>query len=158
MKRYISVKTLLPVGLFVLEAIWLKLTYGIPTASTDAATFATNASFPRFVLLLMMACTVTTFVWELITTHRLAVEGGEEDPLARRDVCKVLVLVLVIFAYVIIMPKLGFIITTIALMFIAGWLYGQKRTLLVIVSIAFPILLYAVFRFGLKIMLPTLFL
>lgn len=158
MKKYLSTKTIFPVFLLIFEGYWMKLTTEIRITAIDAGAFATSASFPRFVLLIMMACTVITLVSELCAAGKCA-EPAESDPQARMDVVKVIVLVLVITAYVLLFNRLGFIISTALMMLIANILYGQRSKLLAVsVSVLFPVFLYLVFRYALKIMLPTLLL
>lgn len=75
------------------------------------------------------------------------------------DVLKVVILVICIGIYVLVFNHLGFILSTILMMLAANILYGQRNKLLAVsVSLLFPVFLYAVFRYALKIMLPTLFL
>lgn len=158
MKKYLSAKTLFPVFLFCFEGYWLMLTTEIRITSVDEGAFATSASFPRFILLIMMACTIAVLISELSAAGKSAA-AAETDPKARMDVIKVLALVLVIAGYVLLFDRLGFILTTILMMLIANALYGQRNKILAVsISVVFPVLLYLVFRYALKIMLPTLLL
>lgn len=158
MKKYLSTKTIFPLFLLAFEGYWLKLTSEIRITAIDEGAFATSASFPRFVLLIMLACTIATFVFELCAAGRRA-EAAESDPQARMDVVKVIILAVVIVAYVLLFNRLGFIISTALMMLAANALYGQRSKLLAVsVSVLFPVFLYLVFRYALKIMLPTLLL
>lgn len=158
MKKYLSTKTIFPVFLLLFEGYWLKLTSEIKITAIDAGAFATSASFPRFILLIMMACTIAVFVFEVCAAGK-STEPADSSPQARMDVGKVIILALVILAYVLLFNRLGFILSTALMMLIANALYGQRNKLLSIaVSVLFPLFLYLVFRYALKIMLPTLFL
>lgn len=158
MKKYLSTKIIFPVFLLIFEGYWLKLTSEIKITAIDAGAFATSASFPRFVLLIMMACTIAVFVFELCAAGKNA-EPADASPQTRMDVVKVIVLAFVILAYVLLFNRLGFILSTALMMLIANALYGQRNKLLSLaVSVLFPLFLYLVFRYALKIMLPTLFL
>ena len=80
MKRnVISVNTVFPVVLFILEAAWMKLTFDIPVSASDTTTALTSASYPRFVLLLMMVCTVGVFIGEVVIALRGKPVKTEED-------------------------------------------------------------------------------
>lgn len=158
MKKYLSAKTIFPVFLLLFEGYWLKLTSEIRITAIDAGAFATSASFPRFILIIMMACTIAALVFELCGISREP-EAAESDPQSWKDTAKVAVLAVVIAAYVLLFNLLGFIISTVLMMLIANVLYGQRsKVLAVTVSVLFPVFLYVVFRYALKIMLPTLVL
>lgn len=158
MKKYLSAKTIFPVFLLIFEGYWLKLTSEIKTTVIDAGAFATSASFPRFILTAMMTCTLATLIFELrwISKHP---NTEESDPQSWKDTAKVLILAVLIAAYVLFFNRLGFIVSTTVMMLIANVLYGQRsKVLTVAISVFFPVFLYAVFRYALKIMLPTLVL
>lgn len=159
MKKYLSIKTIFPIFLLLFEGFWMKLTFGIKITAIDEGAFATSASFPRFILIIMMACTVASFVFELRDAAQADASETQGSPEARMDVLKVVILVICIGIYVLAFNHLGFILSTILMMLAANTLYGQRNKLLAVsVSLLFPVFLYAVFRYALKIMLPTLFL
>lgn len=196
--KYISVKTVFPIALLVIEAYWYKLTYSVSVSASDMTTSLTSVSYPRFILILMMVCTVGVFIWELVLCKKGVGQSAEEedegnptgaaagiqeafeaaeaekavsadssceslteeDPKAARwDIVKVIILIVAVFLYSLVLSKIGFIISTALLMLLAGILYGQRnKVLLISVPVLFPILLYVVFRFALRIYLPTLFI
>lgn len=196
--KYISIKTVFPVALLAIEAYWYKLTYSVSVSASDMTTSLTSVSYPRFVLILMMACTVGIFIWELVLCKKGGGQGEEEEDegnptgaaagvqeafeaaeakktvaeeqppklnaaeeakAERLDIGKVVILIAAVLVYSLVLSKVGFIISTAVLMLLAGILYGQRnKVLLISVSVLFPILLYVVFRFALRIYLPTLFI
>lgn len=159
MKKYLSAKTVFPVFLLIFEGCWLKFTSEIRITAIDAGAFATSASFPRFILIIMMACTIAALVAELCGISKAPGAKENSDPQSWTDTARVGTLAVVIAAYVLLFNRLGFIVSTILMMLIANVLYGQRsKVLAVTVSVLFPVFLYAVFRYALKIMLPTLVL
>ena len=58
--------------------------------------------------------------------------------------------------FIVILPYVGFVVSSIP--FFAGmmWLYGERRFVVVAVSaLLVPLLLYYVFRFGFQVLLPV---
>ena len=156
-KKFLNVNTIFPIVLLILEGYWYKLTFDVPVGAGDAGTAGTNVSFPRFVLCVMLVCTIVIFVQELAKAGRA--QAKESDPAARMDAIKVVIMAVALVAYVALFDTVGFILSTICIMLLAGVLFGQRnKVLLISISILFPIFLYLVFRFALKIMLPTLIL
>lgn len=156
--KCISAKTVFPLIMLALEGYWYNLTFSVPVSATDTTTIFTSVSYPRFVLTVMLACTLAVFVWELSCAMKTE-EKEQTDHAQRMDIVKVIILIAAIFAYSMVMSTIGFIISTILLMLVTGILYGQRnKILLIATSVLFPVALYIVFRYSLKILLPTLFL
>lgn len=163
-KKFLNVGTVFPVLLLIVGGYWLSLSKQLPVG-TDP--YMKNNTYPAFILILMMICCVVVIAQEVMKAAKapaveekpLTEEEKKEARLKRMDEWKVVIMAVALAIYVLLLDTVGFIICTICLMLIAGILYGQKNKVLLIgVSVLFPIAMYLIFRFALKIMLPTLIL
>lgn len=101
---------------------------------------------------------VGMFVCALVILIKALVKPKYRPPLSReerRDYLRVLLTAVLCIAYVLLMPKIGFVIAGILVMAAVMLVYGNRNVWqIVLVSILCTGLLFAIFKFALGVQLP----
>lgn len=139
-------------GLIVCGLIYGYLSWGLPQRSlpnTPGPSF-----FPLVVTVLLLALSVALLIQGIAADRDVSAPGGDAATrLADRRLT--FVLLATIFAYVVLLPVLGFILATIPFFAALTVLYGERRPILVLISaLIMTAILYGVFRHVFGIFLP----
>lgn len=109
--------------------------------------------FPKLILTLLAFTSVLLLGSAAIRLKRET--DSQPIKLDRQMVGKILLFVVVLFAYILLFFVTGFIVSTILFLLAAQWVFGiRKLVLLGSVSVLVPIVLYFVFTLAFKIPLP----
>lgn len=82
-----------------------------------------------------------------------------KEEAAKKDVQRTLVCVGSAVAYILIQPYLGFVLSTTLMLFgLFCWLKAPKKVLAFVLAAAVAVGMYALFKIGLKVPLPTGFI
>lgn len=110
-----------------------------------------NAQFPRVICIFMALVSILLAIKNL-----RAKEEGVNSAVKIQSLMKALFLVGVIFIYVLVLEKIGFLISTILMLYIVSIFFKYPKPLkLLVISIVFPTVLYLVFKYLLEIRLPA---
>ena len=153
MKKYCSVNIFVPLGLIILGIAWLKLCNDLTSAGIgDSSIWGTGATIPRFLLIIFVVLNAWILIVELIKASKAqAAETGEKDT----GVLRAVLMMVILFAYTLILPVITYIPATIILLFLTMWLFNERnKLLLVCMPVGFTLFLYLVFTYALKISLP----
>ena len=96
--------------------------------------------------------------------EELAASGGPAKMLGHiihndHEIARLAALVVLLAAYALLLQKLGFIICSLIMIEASLLLFGQRKPLwLIVIPVGFTGLIYVIFRFALKILLPTIWL
>ena len=153
MKKYLNLNIFVPLGLIALGIAWMKLALDMGGAGIgDASVWGTGATFPKFLLTIFIVLNVWILIVELLKASKAeAKEAGEKD----KGTLRVVLMLVILFAYTLLLPIITYIPATILLLFATLWLFEERKPLLLIcMPVGFTLALYAVFTFALKISLP----
>ena len=107
------------------------------------------STFPKLVAIVMIACGLMLAVQSILSKN---VPKPEWD---KNSLLRILILTVLLVVYLIVMPRVGFIICTIILVAAALWLFNMRDIkLLVILSAMCPTVLYFLFAKLLNVPLP----
>lgn len=116
--------------------------------------------FPTFSVLGVIVCCALLLVFdakEHIFSHKTAEAAATQEKKEEISYVRVLLVALLLLAWYILMPRIGFIISTIVIMCIMSYLLGCRNK---IVLVAFPVLftltLYFAFVVLLHVSLPEI--
>ena len=116
--------------------------------------------FPTFSVLGVIVCCALLLVFdakEHIFSHKTAEAAATQEKKEEVSYVRVLLVALLLLAWYILMPRIGFIISTIVIMCIMSYLLGCRNK---IVLVAFPVLftltLYFAFVVLLHVSLPEI--
>lgn len=143
-----SINRKLGLLIFIVAAVYLYLSFQLPNyeyAPIDADVI------PKGLGILLLVLSVFLF-------FSRAVETDAEK--AKRDIPKtelgvIAAVFVMIFVYILLFETIGFIITTSLFIFFCSWFLGYRAWKTnILVSLLFPIVMYAIFVFALGIVLP----
>jgi len=116
--------------------------------------------FPTFSTVGVMICTALLLIFDIINTVKTAKSGEAPKEEAKGEeisIGRVLIVILLMFAWYFLMPRIGFIISTILVMCVMCYLLGCRNK---IVNIVFPVVftlaLYFAFVELLHVSLPEI--
>lgn len=126
----------------------------IPSASGSISPRA----FPYFCAVLIILCSLGSLIAAIINLIKKKDAGKiETDPESQRKYFNAFLIFLSILAWYIVMPIVGFIISTAILIVIAMLLLGNRNKLaLIIVPLAFSFCVYVIFKTLLNVALPEI--
>jgi len=140
------------VGLIVCGLVYGYLAWGLPVRSlpnTPGPSF-----FPLVVTVVVLALSAALLIQALAMERdppALQLDKSA-DPGGRRSAG---LLLFVFFAYIVLIPILGFILATIPFFAVLMVLFGERRPLLVVIgALAMTAVLYGLFRHGFDVFLP----
>ena len=152
MKQYLSINVIIPFCLMVLGILWLIAAQELP-ASSKVTLFAGPSTFPTLILSILIFLSLIITIQEVRNINKHATEPVRR--IAKEDLLLVIALVGALLGYILIVTIITFIPATIALMLAGMLLFGQRKmSTLFIVSVVVPLVVYAIFEYGLKINLP----
>lgn len=154
MRKYINAKTIVPALFIVIGIAWLCASVNMPSTSTVPG--SGPSSFPNVILAIMSAASIVVLINEIVTIFKSKEEPTKTDWM---ELVRVLILVVLLVVYSLVINKAGFIICSLVLVEASLLLFGQRKLLwLILLPILSTGLIYVVFRFGLSILLPTIWL
>ncbi len=108
---------------------------------------------PRFLGTALLVIGILQIVRGLKVLRTYAPASGEE-----KDMKNFLLMLLVIFAYIVALRPVGFIISTVVCLFLQMMLLAPKEKVSIlkfgILSVVFTVAIYYIFRYGLQLVLP----
>lgn len=154
MKKYCTAKTVVPILFILLGIYWMRASLALPSTSTVPG--SGPATFSNAVLVLMMLASAIVLVQEVLEIRRA---GGDAAGGDWKEIARLAALVVLLAAYALLLQKLGFIICSLIMIEASLLLFGQRKPLwLIVIPVGFTGLIYVIFRFALKILLPTIWL
>lgn len=139
-------------ALIVLGLVYGYLAWELPVRSlpnTPGPSF-----FPLVVTVVILALSAALLI-QALAVERDPPASPCEKAAGIRDRRSAGFLLLVLLAYVVLLPTLGFILATIPLFAVLMVLFGERRPLLVAVgALAMAAILYGIFRHGFGVFLP----
>jgi len=126
----------------------------IPSASGSISPRA----FPYFCAVLLIICSLSALIIAIIKFIKKGiVEEMENDPESQKKYLNVVLIFLSILAWYLLLPVVGFIISTVVLVLIAMLLLGNRNKLaLIITPLVFSFGVYVVFKDILNVALPEI--
>ncbi|MBH97253.1 MAG: hypothetical protein CMM56_02245 [Rhodospirillaceae bacterium] len=125
------------------------LTMRLPSPSTTGS--PSPAFFPFVITIIWLALSLT-----LSVTGFLGILSEPKEPKRENTSKKTWITLSAFLTYLLILPLIGFLLTSI--FFFSGlmWLYGEKNAnKIIFTSICIPLIIFYVFANGLEILLPS---
>ena len=153
MKKYVKANTIVPLLFLILAALWLPVSLSLPNTSTVPG--SGPGTFANAILTIMLVASGIVLVQE-IQKIRSFDENVDFDWIGIRNVA---LMIVALILYSLLLRRLGFVICAILLTEFSLLLFGQRKIVwLIVIPLGFTFLIYTVFRFGLNILLPTIWL
>ncbi|AUD14812.1 MULTISPECIES: tripartite tricarboxylate transporter TctB family protein [unclassified Planococcus (in: firmicutes)] len=143
-----SINRKLGLLLFIVAAVYLYLSFQLPNyeyAPIDADVI------PKGLGILLLVLSVFLFFSRVVETD--AEKAKRNIP--KKELGVIAAVFAMIFVYILLFEAIGFIITTTLFIFFCSWFLGYRAWKTnILVSLLFPIVMYAIFVFALGIVLP----
>lgn len=143
-----SINRKLGLLLFIVAAVYLYLSFQLPNyeyALIDADVI------PKGLGILLLVLSVFLFFSRVVETD--AEKAKRNIP--KKELGVIAAVFAMIFVYILLFEAIGFIITTTLFIFFCSWFLGYRAWKTnILVSLLFPIVMYAIFVFALGIVLP----
>ena len=150
-RRICTLSFLVPMGMIVVGIAYLigcfELNFG--TLSLPAEGF-----MPFIVAILFLTGSGWLAVDAFVRANKLHAVSPKTE---RIEIINVLLLVGVLFAYVILLPVLGFVFSSVPLLISSARIMGARWRSALILAMCVTIICYILFIFGLKIPFPSYF-
>ena len=120
--------------------------------STSVTNFAGPGTFPVILTVIIVVISGILLVTEIIKLSK-----GTADTLKinKRDVIRILSIIISTVVYIEILPVVGFLAATIGFTALSLWIFGFRKIVpFAIISIVFPCFIIIVFKVFLQITLP----
>lgn len=143
-----SINRKLGLLIFIVAAVYLYLSFQLPNyeyAPIDADVI------PKGLGILLLVLSVFLFFSRVVETD--AEKAKRNIP--KKELGVIAAVFAMIFVYILLFETIGFIITTTLFIFFCSWFLGYRAWKTnILVSLLFPIVMYAIFVFALGIVLP----
>lgn len=143
-----SINRKLGLLIFIVAAVYLYLSFQLPNyeyAPIDADVI------PKGLGILLLVLSVFLFFSRVVETD--AEKAKRNIP--KKELGVIAAVFAMIFVYILLFEAIGFIITTTLFIFFCSWFLGYRAWKTnILVSLLFPIIMYAIFVFALGIVLP----
>lgn len=143
-----SINRKLGLLIFIVAAVYLYLSFQLPNyeyAPIDADVI------PKGLGILLLVLSVFLFFSRVVETDA---EKAKRD-IPKKELGVIAAVFAMIFVYILLFETIGFIITTTLFIFFCSWFLGYRAWKTnILVSLLFPIVMYAIFVFALGIVLP----
>lgn len=143
-----SINRKLGLLIFIVAAVYLYLSFQLPNyeyAPIDADVI------PKGLGILLLVLSVFLFFSRVVETD--AEKAKRNIP--KKELGVIAAVFAMIFVYILLFEGIGFIITTTLFIFFCSWFLGYRAWKTnILVSLLFPIVMYAIFVFALGIVLP----
>ena len=143
-----SINRKLGLLIFIVAAVYLYLSFQLPNyeyAPVDADVI------PKGLGILLLVLSVFLFFSRVVETD--AEKAKRNIP--KKELGVIAAVFAMIFVYILLFETVGFIITTTLFIFFCSWFLGYRAWKTnILVSLLFPIVMYAIFVFALGIVLP----
>ena len=143
-----SINRKLGLLIFIVAAVYLYLSFQLPNyeyAPIDADVI------PKGLGILLLVLSVFLFFSRVVETDA---EKAKRD-IPKKELGVIAAVFAMIFVYILLFEAIGFIITTSLFIFFCSWFLGYRAWKTnILVSLLFPIVMYAIFVFALGIVLP----
>ncbi|MGM0896317.1 MAG: tripartite tricarboxylate transporter TctB family protein [Bacillota bacterium] len=143
-----SINRKLGLLIFIVAAVYLYLSFQLPNyeyAPIDADVI------PKGLGILLLVLSVFLFFSRVVETD--AEKAKRNIP--KKELGVIAAVFAMIFVYILLFETVGFIITTTLFIFFCSWFLGYRAWKTnILVSLLFPIVMYAIFVFALGIVLP----
>lgn len=143
-----SINRKLGLLIFIVAAVYLYLSFQLPNyeyAPIDADVI------PKGLGILLLVLSVFLFFSRVVETD--AEKAKRNIP--KKELGVIAAVFAMIFVYILLFEAIGFIITTTLFIFFCSWFLGYRAWKTnILVSLLFPIVMYAIFVFALGIVLP----
>lgn len=153
MSNYI--KKMIPTAVILILDLIVFL--AIPSQVKVLTEGVVNTRFmPYFVTILIAICGVVDLIQTYFKERRLEETQGEKRYFDKKGFIRVLICFLCVAAYLVILPYLGFVLSTIMLCAAVAFLMGSRNWVgILILSVVLSLAVYCVFKLGLRLRLPT---
>ena len=132
--------------------LWFALPYCIKSQVTSLTAAVGPDYLPRLIIALMGICGIGLIITSLVFKKDDTIEVNLKDEL------RTLLLVVIILAYILLMPVIGFLLSTILFSCIALFFMETRKPLHYVVVIVLSVLIFVGFKYGLTVSLPTIIL
>lgn len=132
--------------------LWFALPYCIKSQVTSLTAAIGPDYLPRLMIALMGICGAGLIITSLVFKKDDTVEVDLKDEL------RTFLFVAIILAYILLMPVIGFLLSTILFSCIALFFMETRKPLHYIVVIILSALIFVGFKYGLMVSLPTILL
>lgn len=143
-----SINRKLGLLIFIVAAVYLYLSFQLPNyeyAPIDADVI------PKGLGILLLVLSIFLFFSRVVETD--AEKAKRNIP--KKELGVIAAVFAMIFVYILLFEAIGFIITTTLFIFFCSWFLGYRAWKTnILVSLLFPIVMYAIFVFALGIVLP----
>ncbi|ANU20413.1 hypothetical protein BBI15_09405 [Planococcus plakortidis] len=143
-----SINRKLGLLIFIVAAVYLYLSFQLPNyeyAPIDADVI------PKGLGILLLVLSVFLFFSRVVETD--AEKAKRNIP--KKELGVIAAVFAMIFLYILLFETIGFIITTSLFIFFCSWFLGYRAWKTnIMVSLLFPIVMYAIFVYALGIVLP----
>lgn len=143
-----SINRKLGLLIFIVAAVYLYLSFQLPNyeyAPIDADVI------PKGLGILLLVLSVFLFFSRVVETEA----EKEKRNIPKKELGVIAAVFAMIFVYILLFETIGFIITTSLFIFFCSWFLGYRAWKTnILVSLLFPIVMYAIFVFALGIVLP----
>ncbi|MCD8052996.1 MAG: tripartite tricarboxylate transporter TctB family protein [Lachnospiraceae bacterium] len=149
------IKKIIPSAIVL--ALDLFILYLIPTqVNVLIEGMVTTRFMPYVVTILIAVCAVVDIV-ETYVKGRASEEGRAEIRYFDvRGLLRVLASVISLVVWLFILPRLGFVLSTVLLGIVTMWLLGERNwKVILVLSVILSLSVYCIFKLGLDLRLPT---
>lgn len=149
------IKKIIPSAIVL--ALDLFILYLIPTqVNVLIEGMVTTRLMPYVVTILIAVCAVVDIV-ETYVKGRASEEGRAEIRYFDvRGLLRVLASVISLVVWLFILPRLGFVLSTVLLGIVTMWLLGERNwKVILVLSVILSLSVYCIFKLGLDLRLPT---
>lgn len=137
--------------LTAIAALLLIASFTYPKLNRDDLIVGADL-FPKVVAAGMLVCALVILIKAIVKPVYRPPFTKEE----KKEYLRTAIVIALCVLYTLVMPKLGFILTSILTLAAVQWVFGNRNILaLILVSILFPVILFAAFKYGLGVQLPA---
>lgn len=132
--------------------LWFGLPYCIKSQATSLTAAVGPDYLPRLIIAIMGICGIGLILTSLVFKKDDTIEVVLKDEL------RTFLFVAIILAYILLMPVIGFLLSTILFSCAALFFMETRKPLHYVVVIVLSILIFVGFKYGLTVSLPTIIL
>lgn len=132
--------------------LWFALPYCIKSKVNTLTSAVGPDYLPRLIIILMAICGVCLMIYSLVFKKDETVE------VVLKEEARTFVFIALILAYILLMPILGFLITTLAFSCLALFFMETRKPSHYAVIAVLVVGIFVGFKYGLKVPLPTIWL
>ena len=132
--------------------LWLMIPYCIKSKVNYLTSSIGPTYMPKLIVIVMIVCGVGLIIQSLI------LKKDETVTISISDELRVLIYLGLLIAYILLLPILGFILTSGLFVCCSLWLMESRNKFHYLTALIIVLLVFVGFKYGLSVNLPTLFL